>query len=240
MRRNYYKRNDEKLSKYKSAIFDLGLTLIYSPRVKNFINICKKFGMCPNEEDVKRAFTFTDYYFMKNRPGVLGRQPKDFYMEYLAVMFAYLHLEPNIKDFYKVLFEECPPRKEWKLYDESIPFLNKLKEQGFKLGLLSNWDLSARIILDKLCLTDYFDSIIISSEIGIEKPAKEAFIRSLESLNVHPDEAFYVGDNYFDDVKGGNQVGLKVFLLNRTDKACRFKEGNFKEVNSLMEILNYI
>jgi len=228
------------MKKYTTAIFDLGLTLIYSPRVENFIKISKKFNMEPDEDEVKRAFTFSDSYFMKNRPGVLGRQPKEFYMEFLAVMFAYLHLEPNIKEFYDALFREYPPRKEWRLYDETIPFLEKLKKSGMKIGLLSNWDLGARDILDKLGLTKYFDSIVISSEIEIEKPAKGAFLHSMNELKVSPEETFYVGDNYFDDVMGGNKVGLKVFLINRTEKQSPHKEGDYIEINTLMEIFNVL
>lgn len=228
------------MKKYTTAIFDLGLTLIYSPRVENFINIARKFNMEPDEDEVKRAFTYSDNYFMKNRPGVLGRQPKEFYMEFLAVMFAYLHLDPDIREFYDTLFREHPPRKEWRLYDETIPFLEKLRKSGMKIGLLSNWDLGARDILDKIGITKYFDSIVISSEIGIEKPSKEAFSHSLNELRVNSEEAFYVGDNYFDDVKGGNKVGLKVFLINRTDKQSPYKEGDYIEINSLMEIFNVL
>ncbi len=228
------------MKKYTTAIFDLGLTLIYSPRVENFIKIAHKFNMDPNEDEVKRAFTFTDSYFMKNRPGILGLQPKEFYMEYLGVMFAYLHLAPVIQDFYDALFREYPPRKEWRLYDETIPFLDKLKASGMKIGLLSNWDLAARDILDNLGLTKYFDSIVISSEIEIEKPAKEAFLHSLNDIKSSPQESFYVGDNYYDDVKGGNQVGLKVLLINRTEKPSGHKEGDFIEISSLMDIFNVL
>jgi putative hydrolase of the HAD superfamily len=118
--------------------------------------------------------------------------------------------------------------------------IEKLRKSGMKIGLLSNWDLGARDILDKIGITKYFDSIVISSEIGIEKPSKEAFSHSLNELRVNSEEAFYVGDNYFDDVKGGNKVGLKVFLINRTDKQSPYKEGDYVEINSLMEIFNVL
>lgn len=231
------------MKKYTTAIFDLGLTLIYSPRVENFMEVGKIFGLDMDEDEVKRAFTFCDGYFMKNRPGVLGQEPITFYMDYLAIMFAYLHLDPDIKEFHDSLFELHPPRKEWRLYEESIPFMEKLKDSGMKIGLLSNWDLSAREILDRLGLTKYFDSIVISSEIGFEKPAKEAFHHSLKDLNVGVEEAFYVGDNYYDDVQGGNQVGFKVFLINRTETKRIYEDedsADFVEIDSLMSIFDYL
>lgn len=231
------------MRKFTAAIFDLGLTLIYSPRVENFIKVGKMLGIEMDEDQVKRALTFTDGYFMKNRPGILSQEPIKFYMEFLGIMFAYLHLDPDIKEFHDTLFRNHPPRKEWRLYDETIPFLEKLKNTGMKIGLLSNWDLSAKEILDKLGLTKYFDSIVISSEIGIEKPAREAFLHSLKDLGVGAGEAFYVGDNFYDDVKGGNQAGLKVFLINHTGAERTYENGgtaDFVEIDSLMAIFNYL
>lgn len=231
------------MRKYTTAIFDLGLTLIYSPRVENFVKVAKMIGLSPDEDEVKRAFTFTDGYFMKNRPGILGLEPKEFYMEYLGIMFAYLHLDPDIREFHEILFREHPPRKEWRLYDETIEFMGELKNRDMKIGLLSNWDHSAREILGKLGLSKYFDSIIISSEIGVEKPAREAFQHSLKDIASTAEESFYVGDNFYDDVKGGNQAGLKVFLINRTENKRTYEDedsADFVEIDSLMAIFDFI
>ena len=48
--------------------------------------------------------------------------------------------------------------------------------------------------LDDLGATAYLDAILLSSEEGIEKPAREMFLRACARLGVQPSEAVHVGD----------------------------------------------
>ena len=87
-------------------------------------------------------------------------------------------------------------------------------------------------------LDGFFQSIVVSSEIGAEKPSPKGFLLSLEELGVSPEEALYVGDNYYDDVKGANGVGMRAALLNRTKWHSGRMEGNYLDITSLSELLS--
>lgn len=228
------------MRKHDTVIFDLGLTLIYSPRIKPIKNIFKKLEKDVEEVDIQKALAFADNHFMKNYPGILGQDPKKFYKQYLDVVYGYLHMDLSVHEFYDLLFKLHPPRKEWILYDESVEVLEKLKKMNIKLGIISNWDLTARDILRKNKIIDFFDDILISAEEGVEKPDSSLFTKSLKNLDTEPQKALYVGDNYYDDVVGANSVGIKTLIINRNPKHPKFGEGDYKIISSLKEIFNYL
>ena len=60
---------------------------------------------------------------------------------------------------------------------------------------MSNFDTRLRPILKELKLTDLFDSIVISAEVGVEKPNPEIFLLACEQLQVAPAEAVVLGDD---------------------------------------------
>ena len=228
------------MSELKAAIFDLGVTLIRTERVKPFQERLLEMGVSRELDEIQKAFEFSDKYFMKNYPGELGQDPKDFYEKYLDLMLAFLRIfNVSKKDLYTSIFEKCPPRSKWVPYEETIPFLKEMKERGVRLGLLTNWGLDARATLDDVGITEFFESIVVSSEIGAEKPEPKGFIESLQQLGLTPDEAIYVGDNYFDDVVGANGVGMKAALINRSAFDTEYDGGDYIRIHSLTELYPY-
>lgn len=228
------------MKKYKAVIFDLGLTLIYSPRVEPFRTILRQFDKEIEADRVEVAYGLTDKHFMKNYSDVFGGDPKVFYKHYLSLMFAHLNLDLPVQEFYDKLFESYPPRKEWVPYDDTIDFLKDLREMDVRTGVISNWDLTARGILEKNGMTDLFDDIVISSEVEIEKPNPDIFKISLTNLNLSGDQVLYVGDNYFDDVIGANALGIKTLLIDRNSNKDDYSEGDFHKITRLKEILDYL
>ena len=92
---------------------------------------------------------------------------------------------------------------------EVVPTLIALRDKGYKLGIISNgksvkqWE---KII--RLGLHHFFDVVVISEEVGSEKPDTKIFEVALEKLNVEPYEAVYVGDNLETDILGANKAGM--------------------------------
>ena len=66
-------------------------------------------------------------------------------------------------------------------------------------------------------LPDYFEEIIISSELGYSKPDPRIFNLMLEKLDVKPDEAIMVGNTISTDIFRGNRIGITT-VLNQTDR----------------------
>lgn len=92
------------------------------------------------------------------------------------------------------------------------PTLERLKEDGLKLGLVSNtaWPAAAHDPdLEKFGIKDYLDCRIYSCEVGWEKPAPQIFRVALDCMGLAPEEVAFVGDFLRYDVKGAHALGMK-------------------------------
>lgn len=81
-----------------------------------------------------------------------------------------------------------------------------LRERGIVVAILSNgWDpLQAR----KAQRAGFRGPVLVSSEIGEQKPARRAFETLLRTLGTDPQQTWYVGDDPRDDVAGAQASGI--------------------------------
>lgn len=89
--------------------------------------------------------------------------------------------------------------------------LDALRGRGLRLGLVSNafdpgWLLHRDI--EQLGVAERLDFAVFSSELGKRKPHPAIFQRALEALDVTPDEALFVGDRLYEDIRGAGELGL--------------------------------
>jgi putative hydrolase of the HAD superfamily len=196
--------------------FDLGYTLVYRPRVQVFRQFLQENGVERTAEEIEIAYHLTDKLFMREYPGVLGKSDERFFLWYLGVLNYKLGVDFDLYAQNRRLSEiQRSIRSAWMPYPFARDVLQSLRESGLGVGLISNWDATARQVLDEGRLTDCFDHIVISSEVGFEKPTEQIFRHSLRKAGVSPEECCYVGDNYYDDVVGSARVGMDAVLINR-------------------------
>lgn len=89
--------------------------------------------------------------------------------------------------------------------------------KGYRLAIVSNFDYSptAHMLLDKYELTPFFETIVISADIGWRKPKDIIFESAVHRLNIDPQDALFVGDNYSADVVGSKALGMQSAWINR-------------------------
>lgn len=93
--------------------------------------------------------------------------------------------------------------------------LRQLKSQ-YKLGLISNWDESLIEILQDLQIFDFFDSITLSSDIGVNKPDLEIFRSALDDFpEIRPKETVYIGDDFTSDIIPAQTLGIFAILFDK-------------------------
>lgn len=105
------------------------------------------------------------------------------------------------------------------LDSEAIPLLSVLREQ-YKLVLLTNFDHPPhlRSYLPETGLDRFFDTVIISGEVGTRKPAARIFEIALERNGLLAEQVVFVGDSPADDVAGAKAAGIKPILIIRSGK----------------------
>lgn len=99
------------------------------------------------------------------------------------------------------------------LYDDTVYALQKSVEFGNKNVILSNNYPDLSDVVNALGLSQYFDSIIVSANVGYDKPRTELF--DYAKSKYPNDDYIMVGDNISADISGGKNAGMKTVLVHR-------------------------
>lgn len=81
-----------------------------------------------------------------------------------------------------------------KINSELLTFFKILRQQGLKVAIFSNATSKLRKRLVKEDIAGLVDEIVISGEIGHQKPNKEAFQILFEKLGCRPEEVIFIDD----------------------------------------------
>lgn len=126
------------------------------------------------------------------------------------------------------------------LYDDVVPTLQHLRDEGFKLAIVSNWDTPLHPLTERLEIADYFDAIVASHDelVRSAKPSPHIFNYTLAAVGVSAEEAVHVGDTYEADIVGARGVGIRPILIDRdSTQAGRWHE-TIQSLAELLELLN--
>ncbi|RDX50118.1 HAD hydrolase subfamily IA REG-2-like protein [Lentinus brumalis] len=124
------------------------------------------------------------------------------------------------------LLKRFSSREGYKLFDDSLPTLKRLRELDIRTGIISNTDARMRAVIEDLDVMPYLDTVLLSEEEGVEKPACAIFQRACERLGIKPEETLHVGDELDCDYQGAKACGLKALLVRRPGPEG---EGEHKE-----------
>ena len=150
-----------------------------------------------------------------------------------------------IFDLGNTLMIEGDPLGSVKLFPEVQQVLQALKER-YKLALITNVPptITSEYVhagLIELGIHRYFEVVIVSSAVGINKPNERIFTLALQQLHVKPDEAVMIGNTISTDIFGGNRVGLTTILIQR---AVQYQPSEWEQpdhtIHSLKELLTVL
>jgi putative hydrolase of the HAD superfamily len=124
--------------------------------------------------------------------------------------------------------------------------LNRLRDEGLKLGLVTNCGDDIGNLLRQLTLENYFDSYGLSNEVGVQKPDPRIYMKVVDELSVKPEDCVFVTDE-LSDSNGAKKLGMKTILVKETRcwRASDVKsEGDDilpdASVDQIIDVLNII
>jgi len=132
-----------------------------------------------------------------------------------------------------------------KPYPETIPTLLKLRDIGYRLGIVSE----GRAVkqwqkLIQLGIQHIFHSVIVSEQIGVETMDPQLFRLILKELKTSPNEAIFVGNQLETDILCANKANVISIRIrrgeSRTEKPKSAEMIPKFEINKLSEILRVI
>ncbi|MBN2045795.1 MAG: HAD-IA family hydrolase [Anaerolineales bacterium] len=93
-----------------------------------------------------------------------------------------------------------------------VEYIRSLK-QDYTTAVISNYTVILREkIENQWQIGDAFDELIISSEVGMMKPAPGIFYIALEKTSTVPEEAVLI-DDFIQNVEGAHNVGMQAILF---------------------------
>jgi putative hydrolase of the HAD superfamily len=112
----------------------------------------------------------------------------------------------------EALLRSDPPRPV-----PGVPEVLARLAKRFRLGLISDVGLTPGRVMREFLRRDgllrHFGALTFSDETGMTKPLAEVFRRTLNALNVRPEEAAHVGDLPETDLAGARGVGMQAVLF---------------------------
>ncbi len=125
-------------------------------------------------------------------------------MEGYAVAPDDHRISAAVEAYFSAFYPQC------RLIPGTREMLRHLKG-AYRLGLLSNFTHApaARKIIRLVGLEPFFETILISGELGYRKPHPMVFRKLIEQLQIENHQALYVGDDPEPDIKGALGAGLR-------------------------------
>ncbi len=207
----------------KAVFFDLGGTLLVMRRDRVFKKILLEQGLDLDLEKVHQAYLGVESWWLATYGSrqMTPEQTAEAYRDLDEKVYLALCPESSAtraKEASRVLrarWSEVERSVPLELYPDTVPTLDRLKEDGYAMALVSNAPPDTKEAVDSLGLGYYLDPIVISGLVGFSKPNPEIFRIALQRAGVSPEQTIHIGDLYESDVVGARNAGIKGILLDR-------------------------
>ncbi len=135
------------------------------------------------------------------------------------------------------LYEEFLKLETWKLYPDALPTLHALREQGYRLAVVSNWEDWLEDLLISLEVSTLIEFAVVSGVELVAKPDRRIYERALERARVPAREVAHVGDSIENDILPATEVGITAVLLDRRGRLAGRYEPRITTLTELPDLL---
>ncbi len=215
--------------RFHGIIFDLGNTLLHfdgdtsemiARADQALASSLLSAGIMIDKERFAREFRYRLSTYHQEREIDYIEHTTYRILEQVLADFGFPHvpehiLQEGLKKLYHV------SQNQWIPEEDARPTLEALRQNGYRLGIISNAgdDADVQLLVDKASIRPYFDFIITSAVCGYRKPDPKIFRHALAQWDRTPAETVMVGDTLHADILGANQLGIfSVWITRRADR----------------------
>lgn len=229
------------LQEYKMIYLDAGDTLLTIPAAQTILKQYLQLRSVDRDEaHISELFTeaFRLFYYVNKQDDFVACSP-DSDREFWVNLYKYvlhklgIHEEWTEEEIYTCcheLYDIYTAPEYYELFDDVKPFLDGLKAKGFRIGIISNFAPTLKAILEEKGILSYFDPIIVSTEVGLEKPDPAIFRLALDMAGLEAEDILYIGDHETNDIWAPNQVGIDAVRI------IRYSYHTGEGIHSLLEL----
>jgi HAD superfamily hydrolase (TIGR01509 family) len=125
-----------------------------------------------------------------------------------------------------------------KVPDGLIAGLRRARAAGIRLGIVSNSEGALLSLLERVELSEHFETVVDSGLVGVRKPDPAIFQLALTRMALAPDGVLYAGDIPEVDVVGARAAGLDAVLIDTLDHYPDYRDApRFVSALALLDAL---
>lgn len=229
----------------EAVFFDVGGTLLYiHPSVEAvYTSVSREMGIQVEEQQIKTMMgelwdEYAPVHTVKDNLRASDEKDRQKWKRFLKQ----LHKEiPELQKIsFEAWFEQIYQRfgssRTFETYEETEEVLQTLREQGYQLGIVSNWDSRLIDICREKGITDHMEFVLPSAVAGYRKPSQKIFDRALEQMDISPMKIVHVGDRYDEDCVGAKNAGLHTLLIDRNQDPQQETNHNPEDVTTITDL----
>lgn len=218
----------------KNIMFDIGGVLAKPQSghwfiTTNFWNIVNKNLI--DEEKLK--ISLEKYLYLQTQEPKNEKEEHGMFEKYYFNVLREINY-PNInRDIINKIADDCVYNDDKFIFFDDVKMVLEELSKKYNLYIISNgWPSSFRVLKNKE-IANYFNGIVISSMYTTTKEEKlfDIFIEKYENIN--PRESLYIDDRRHI-LQKAKEYGFDLLLMDRDRK---YKESEFKIINSMKEIM---
>ena len=222
--------------KYKAVIFDLFETLITEWGHKKYT----KNEMCSDVGIEREKFDL--YWNEKEKERYIGKISFGDSILYVCEKCG-KHIDNSTLSYItdkriktkSLCFEYVNP--------DVFQLLNNLKTMELRLAIISNCSSEEVTVIKQSKIYTYFDQVVLSYEIKMQKPDSRIYIETANLLGVASNECIFVGDGGSSELEGAKMTGMKAIQAKwYTDQHPRKRDSmeGFLIAEQPLDVLQYI
>ena len=230
----------------KHLFFDLDRTIWDFE--KNSISALKQIIAAENFAELSHSFSsFHSIYKVENATlweaygkGLISKEELRYGRFKNTLAKFSIHDTEIVKRFGDAYVELSPLQKQLiPGVENAIRSLNKI---GFPMHIITNGFKEVQYVkLNNCGLSSYFNELICSEDIGINKPNPEIFYYAHRKTNALAKNSVMIGDDYHADIHGAISSGMKAIFFNPSGRNSYQHEHEIKHMEELVsKILSVI
>jgi HAD superfamily hydrolase (TIGR01509 family) len=222
--------------RYDAVVFDVGNTLIGFHDWMPFQGFLNQVGQPACDDDARRLHQrfLSVVSARRDRAQGLGADEEEFRAWWRGNLSR---IWPDRSDLAEEMLRWLWAGLFDRPFADTVPALQALRSYGLLVGALSNFGTHLRAVLSQLDLSEYFDFVIGSAEVGLAKPDPRIFDLAVSKAGRPRHRLLYVGDHVGDDIGGALGAGLDAVLIDRSDQ---HPASLCPRIGGLFDLLDYV
>ncbi len=206
----------------RAVFFDAGGTLLRTaePVGRTYARLANSYDWQPSAERLEQGFRAA--WKERTTEGTARGRPlgKEGWKKILrsSVEAGGLPKEFPFNDYFEEVYAHFARPDAWREFPETEMALARLKQQGIRIGILSNWDPRLHQVLTGFAWREQLDTVLVSEEVGVEKPDPGIFRKAEQVGGWAPEECALIGDDPVSDRRGAEGAGWRCALVERPER----------------------